>query len=304
MKPTKATYHFALLFTVTIWASTFVSIKIVLLEVPPNTLALLRFLIASVALALYLLCTRQPVIKKGDWPMVILCGMTGVTIYNFLQNQGLKYAGSVDAAILTTMAPVFMALLGVLFLKEKIEKLQIAGIILAVAGSILVATNGSLAELTLNSTRLYGDILILLTTIAWAVYSIIIKVLLEKYPATTVMSWTTFAGTILLLPLSLLERPFNLGAVQPSTWLHIFYLGLFASALGYLIWNHALTRITAVVAGVYLYLIPVITAIFAFLFIKEIPGTYSIAGGCLILLGTYLTSRHEMSAESTEVAKN
>ena len=106
MKSPKITYHLALLFTITIWASTFVSIKIVLLEVPPNTLALLRFLIASVALALYLLCTRQPAIKKGDWPMVILCGMTGVTIYNFLQNQGLKYAGSVDAAILTAMAPV------------------------------------------------------------------------------------------------------------------------------------------------------------------------------------------------------
>jgi len=150
--------HLGLLLTVTIWASTFVSIKIVLSQISPNTLAFLRFLVASAVFGVYLVCRRQPPIKREDYPWVAVGGLTGITFYNFLQNQGLKYAGATDAAILASMAPVFIALLARLVLKEKISLCQAVGIVIAFVGSVLVATNGSLAGLALNSTRLYGDL--------------------------------------------------------------------------------------------------------------------------------------------------
>ena len=89
----------------------------------------------------------------------------------------------------------------------------------------------------LNPQRLYGDFLILLTGLAWAIYSILVKTLLERYPATTVLAYTTFAGTLFLLPLSLAELPVNFATVTLSGWLNIIYLGLFASVMAYLILN-------------------------------------------------------------------
>ncbi|AKX93988.1 hypothetical protein MTHERMOG20_04270 [Moorella thermoacetica] len=283
--------HLSLLLTVTIWASTFINIKIVLLQVPPNTLAFLRFLVASIVLGLHLIWRRQPFVKRQDWPLAGLTGLTGITLYNFLQNQGLKYAGATDAAILAAMAPVFIALLAWLLLRERISRRQVAGIIMAFSGSVLVATNGSPEGLVLNPARLYGDLLVLLTGLSWAVYSISLKRLLNRYTPVTVLTCSTIAGTIFLFPLALLESPINWAAVDISCWLNVLYLGLLASALAYLIWNTVLTRVPAVTAGVYLYLLPVITAIIAALFLREIPGTFTITGGIIVLLGTYLAGK-------------
>ncbi len=285
------TYHLGLLLASAIWASTFINIKVMLLQLPPNTIAFLRFLVASLALGLYLLCRRQPAIQRRDWLRLAACGLTGVTLYNFLQNQGLRYAGSTDAAILAAMAPVFLALFAWLLLKERISQLQTLGIVIALAGSVLVATNGSLAGFALNPLRLYGDCLVLMTGLAWATYSTLVITLLERYPAVTVLAYTTFAGTLFLLPLSLAELPVNFAAVTLSGWLNILYLGLFASALAYLIWNLALSRVPAVTAAVYIYLIPVLTAVMAAIYYRKLPSLYIIVGGLIALLGTYLTTK-------------
>jgi drug/metabolite transporter (DMT)-like permease len=286
-----AAYHLGLFLAVAVWASTFINIKVVLLQLPPNTIAFLRFLVASLVLGPYLLCTRQPAIRRQDWLRLAACGLTGVTLYNFLQNQGLRYAGSTDAAILAAMAPVFLALLAWLLLKERISCAQTLGIIIALAGSVLVATNGSLAGFALNPQRLFGDFLVLLTGMAWAIYSTLVKTLLERYPAITVLAYTTFAGTLFLLPLSLAELPVNFAAVTLSGWLNIIYLGLFASAMAYLIWNLALGQVPAVTAAAYIYLIPVLTAAMVTFYYRQLPSLYTVAGGLIVLSGTYLTAK-------------
>lgn len=284
-------YHLGLFLAAAIWASTFISIKVVLLQLPANTIAFLRFFLGSLPLGIYLLCTRRPVIRRRDWLRLAAGGLTGVTLYNFLQNQGLRYAGSTDASILAAMAPVFLALLAWLLLRERISRLQTLGIFTALVDSVLVVTNGNVSGFALNPLRIYGDFLILLTGLAWAIYRILVKSLLERYPATTVLAYTTIIGTLFLLPLSLAELPVNLGAVTLSGWLNILYLGFFASALTYLIWNLALTRVSAVTAAAYIYLIPVLTATMAALYYRQVPGLFIITGGGIVLLGSYLAGR-------------
>ena len=261
-----------------------------MLQVSPNTLAFLRFFIASLALGIYIKCKGYPPIKKKDWPRAALCGLTGIALYNFLQNQGLRYAGSTDAAILASMAPVFMALAAWLYLKEKISRRQVAGIVMAFSGSVLVATKGSLSSLTLYPAQLWGDFLILITGISWAIYSTSVKKLLDSYPAPSVLAYCTFAGTIFLAPLVFLEIPLNLASLDLWIWLNIIYLGLMASALAYLLWNAGLARVPAITAGAYLYLLPVIAAIFAAVFLQETPGLFTITGGIMALAGTYFAS--------------
>lgn len=290
-KRAPAAYHLGLFVAAAIWASTFINIKVVLLQLPANTIAFLRFFLASVALGAYLSFTRRPAIKRSDWLRLAACGLTGVSLYNFLQNQGLRYAGSTDAAILAAMAPAFLAVLAWLFLREHIGRIQATGIVVALAGSILVVTNGILAGIALNPLRLYGDSLVLLTGAAWAVYTILVKSLLKRYPATMVLTYSTFMGTLFLAPLALWEMPVKFGAVTLSGWLNILYLGLAASALTYLIWNLALTRVSAVTAAAYIYLIPVLTAAMAAVYYHQPPGLFTVIGGLVVLGGTYLTSR-------------
>ena len=208
-----------------------------------------------------------------------------------LQNQGLRYAGATDAAILIAMSPVFIALLSWVILKERISKLQVTGIVIAFAGSVLVATNGSFNNFGFNKLRVYGDLLVLLSSLAWAIFSITLKKLLMRYPPTTIMTYSTFAGTIFLIPFSLSEYPVNFLAINSAGWINIIYLGVLASALGNLIWNSALEKVPAVTAGAYLYLSPVVAAVVAFIFLHEIPGMYTIVGGLIILMGTFFASK-------------
>ena len=288
-KGTTAAYHLGLFGAVAIWASTFINIKVVLLQFPPNTIAFLRFLLAGAALSPYL---RSPVaIGRRDQWRLCACGLTGVTLYNFLQNQGLRWAGSTDAAIMASMAPVFLALGAWLLLRERIAGVQAAGIVIALAGSVLVVTAGTFSGVALNPLRIYGDVLVMLTGAAWAVYSILAKSLLARYPAPTVLAWSTLTGTLFLLPLALAEMPFDFHAVTLSGWLNILYLGLAASALAYLAWNLALTRVRAVTAAAYIYLIPVLTAGMAAIYYHQPPGLFVVIGGLTVLAGTYLTGR-------------
>lgn len=292
VKKTESTFgaHLGLLFTTIIWASTFINIKFVLEQVPANTLAFLRFFIASIVLVLYFICSHKPLIKVKDLGWVALCSLTGVTLYNVLQNQGLKYAGATDAAILASLAPVFMAILARIFLKEHISLRQAIGIIIAFTGTVLVATNGTINITGLNHTRLWGDFLVSITGLSWALYNIILKKLLRKYPVETVLTYTTIGGTLFLFPLAFYEVP-SLGKISIWGWVNIFYLGLLASALAYFLWNKALTKVPTITAGAYLYFLPVLAAFIAFLFLHEIPTVYTITGGIMTLIGTYFAGK-------------
>lgn len=282
--------HLGLLITVTIWASTFINIKIVLPQVPPNTLAFLRFFIASIVLALYFWATHQQLLSKKHLPRAAFTGLTGVALYNLFQNQGLKYASAIDAAILASMSPVFMVILARTILKEKITIRQLYGIVIAFTGSLLVATKGSLGNLILDSTRLWGDALVLCTGLIFAIYNISLKSLLQAYKPVAVLTYTTIFGALILLPFALLEMP-DISRIDAFGWANIFYLGLFASALCYFLWNSALTAVPTSAAGSYLYLIPLIAALISALFLEEALTAIVIAGGLLVLVGTYFASQ-------------
>lgn len=289
--PSSVAPHLFLLTAVVIWSSTFIGIKVVLAHIPPNTLALLRFLLASVCFLVWFSWRGMPRVALKDIPRILFCGLTGVALYNFLQNQGLKTAEAIDASILAAMAPIFIAVLALIFLRERLSWLQFLGIILALGGSGLVITNGSADIGTLGRERLIGDGLILLTGLCWGFYNIVLKALLGRYDPTVVLAYSTWAGTLLLLPLALGEKNFVLGNIPITAWLHVAYLGFFASALAYLLWNKALIRMQTAVAGTYLYLIPVITALMAAAYLGETPGIFACLGGAAVLLGTYLASR-------------
>lgn len=153
-----------------------------------------------------------------------------------------------------------------------------------------MATNGSLAGFALNPQRLFGDFLVLLTGMAWAIYSTLVKTLLERYPAITVLAYTTFAGTLFLLPLSLAELPVNFAAVTLSGWLNIIYLGLFASAMASDLEPRPRTGPGSNRCRVHLPDPRVDRGEVTFYY-RQLPSLYTVAGGLIVLSGTYLTAK-------------
>ena len=289
-KPALWLIHLELLWVVALWAGTFIATKMVLTQIPPASSALLRYLIAT-ALLIVLNWRNREKVARGDYGVFVGLGLTGVTLYYLLQHYGIGYTNASDAAVLISLSPVFIGLISWLWLGEKFKAAGGIGLALALAGTVLVITDGQFAW-DRPGGRVWGDCLILLTAVSWAVYSVWGKRMLAKYRPLTLITYTTIIGTVFLLPFALPE----LAALHPAqwtglTWLNLLYLGGAASVYGYLAWYRGLSRLPAVTVGSYLYFRPLLTGVIAAIVLHERVGPFVMVGAVLIIAGTYLTTK-------------
>ena len=279
--------HLELLGVITIWAGTFVATKIVLSEITPAFSALLRYIIASLILLVVNHRNRERV-DRADYRSFFLLGLTGVTLYYLLQHFGIKYTNATDAAILISLSPIFIGLISWFLLKERLKLITGIGLGIALTGAVLVISNGK-SIWDQPGGRIQGDLLILLTAVSWAIYSVYGKKLLSKYHPKTLITYTTLIGTVLLIPFSLPElNQIDLRQLSWGGWLNLLYLGGAASVYGYLAWYRALKKLPAITVGSYLYFRPLLTGIIAVIVLHETLSLFILAGGILILFGTYL----------------
>lgn len=282
--------HLELLFVVTVWAGTFVATKLVLEQISPAISALYRYLIASAIIILADFKNSEK-IQKADYPAIVFLGLTGVTLYYLLQHYGIRYTDATEAAILISLSPVFIGLISWFVIREPVKLITAAGLALAFTGSILVITGGNISSYQFGA-RMRGDLLILLTAVSWAFYSVCGKKLLQRYRPVTLIKYTTLAGTILLVPFALPEIvSHGLPGLNLMGWLDLLYLGGAASVYGYFAWYRALTVLPAVTVGSYLYFRPLLTGAIAALALQEKIGLYGLAGGVMVVLGTYWTTK-------------
>ncbi len=282
--------HLELLGVVAIWAGTFVATKWVLLEIPPAASALLRYVIAAGLLWLIYRRRREPV-ARGDYGAFGLLGLTGVTLYYLLQHYGIRYTNATDAALLISLSPAFIGVISWFWTRERIKSQAWLGMVLALSGAALVIGKGQAVWQNAHQ-RIGGDLLILLTAVAWAVYSVGGKKLLAKYRPLTLIAVTTVIGTVLLAPFALGELfAINYAKLTLRTWLCLLYLGGAASVYGYLAWYRGLQRLPALTVGSYLYFRPLLTGVVAAILLKEQVGWAVVFGGGLIIAGTYLTAQ-------------
>lgn len=281
--------HVELFVVIAIWAGTFVATKLLLTEIPPALSALYRYVVASVILVA-LNWGKLERVERRDWPRLVFLSLFGVTFYYLLQHYGIMYTNATDAAILVSLSPIFMGLISWALLGERLRPRAVAGLVLATAGSALVITKGGYDFVQAGS--LGGNVLILLTAVSWAVYSVYGKKLLGRYAVNTLITYTTVIGTVSLVPFTVGELARGQGfSLSWLGWLNLLYLGGLASVYGYLAWYRALTRLPSLTVGSYLYFRPLLTGIFAALLLHEAVGVAEVAGGCLIIAGTYLAAR-------------
>lgn len=280
--------------TVVLWASAFPGIRAALPHYSPSHVALLRYLTASIALVIYAVCTRMRLPRWRDIPRFALLGLLGIAYYNVALNTGEVHVPSAVSSFLVASSPIFITIEAMLFLRERVRLWGWLGIAISCAGIAIVSlSQGGGFHLDLWA------LLVLTVALAQSLYSIGQKSLLSRYSAFECTAYAMWAGTIFLLIFSpglldeIRQAPLNAtGAV--------IYLGIFPGVLGYVCWAYALSRMPGSTAASFLYLVPLLAAGIAWLWLGEVPALLAFAGGVLVLAGVILvnTRGHGGSRES------
>jgi len=166
--------HAAALIAVVVWGISFVASKAALREISPVTLIFTRFAIGTALLTIMVHLRGSPLLPPRDtWPALALMGFVGIFAHHMLQASGLTLTTAVHTGWLIGVIPIWSAVLSALLLKERFGAMKIAGLVGGFAGALLVITRGQFGREVLQLPATRGDFLILLSTVTWAVYSIL-----------------------------------------------------------------------------------------------------------------------------------
>lgn len=293
------------LIAIIFWGISFVATKAALREISPVTLLALRFALGLMFLLAVLAVRRLPLLPpRQDWPSLALMGFVGVFVHQMLQAFGLTMTSAVNTGWLIGLIPIWSALLAAVLLREQFGFTKLAGLMVGFAGAALVVTRGviDLDVLALPSTR--GDLLILASTVNWAVYTILGHATIRKLGATRATAGAMLFGWLMLLPLFVARTGWReIPNLTAPGWGALCFLGIGCSGLGYLFWYGAVEKIEASRVAAFLYLEPLVTLIAAVILLGERVTPIVVAGGLLVLAGVLLMQRGAMvaSAPETEV---
>ena len=287
--------HFYAIFTILVWGSCFVLTKEMLTTYTAIQIIPLRMALAYVTL--WVLRPKTLKLPRKDELMFILIGVTGGSLYFFLQNTALSYTYAANVSILVALAPILTVILAQLFSRsgERLGKYVYIGAVIAIVGVVLVVLNG---QLTFHLNPL-GDFIALGAAFMWALYSILIKKYTEQYDnflvTRRVMLWAFLTSVPLMLVTDGMPdlRPLF---TTPRILLSWLFLGVFGNAVCFAIWNVAFKRLGVVITNNYLYASPFVTLAAGYLILHEEITLMSIIGAVLIPAGVIVALKKPRSS--------
>ena len=283
--------HIVAFLVVAVWGVTFVFTKLLLNEgLTAAQIFVLRFIVAYVLLFVYAF-TRKPFrLFASSWKdelLMIGLGVTGGSLYFITENSAMIYTTTTNTSLIVCLCPLFAALLIALFYRsERLRGIQIAGLIIAAVGAVVVVLNG---QFVLHLSPL-GDTLAFSACLCWAFYSLLMVPATKRYSTLFITRKVFFYGLLSMIPYWMFypDMPSLSVVLRPAILWNLLFLGCVASMLCFVAWNWAIKRLGAVVATNYVYFNPVVTAIFAWLVLDEQITVFYIIGTILILAGMFL----------------
>lgn len=275
-----------LLFTVVVWGWTFVATKICLEFMTPVELLALRLLVGVPALGGVMFFQRQRLEFSARDRSRLLLGSVVITVHFLVQITGLKYTSATNTGWIIAVTPLVIVLLSFLFLGEQIGRNQVAGILVATIGILLLVSKGNFSSLGWLGSL--GDWLVLASAHTWALYTVVTRDLSRiRNPLAVTLA--------MLLPAMVVTAVYVVTTSDVSPLVHLplrpvlalIFLGIFGTALGQWFWQVGVAKIGAAQSGTFLYIEPFATTVLAVPLLHEPFGILTALGGLLVLAGVF-----------------
>jgi len=278
------------LLAVIFWGNSFIATKIALNEINPKTIIALRLIIAVFFLITAAIISKKEFkISLKNQAGILILALIAV-IHLWIQITGLKYTTAVNTGWLIGISPVFIALLGFIFFKEKMTLINVSGMFIAFFGLFLLIGKGNFLGIGFISHK--GDLLVVASTVTWAVYSIVNKKISLNYSPMMTILYLFITMAVIILPFAINSGDIN-AVIHLSfrAWIAVLFLGIFCSGVAYVLWSHSLSELNASKVGVFLYVEPFVTVFSSWLILSEVITLITILSGLIIISGVILVNR-------------
>jgi len=256
----------------------------------PKAIIFIRVIVTVMVFGILHFILPSVKVERRDLFKFAICAIFGVAINQILFFEGLNLSTPINASIIITVIPVLILIFSHYILKEKITTIKVAGIILGATGALMIILSAGKGDFKSSTT--IGNLLIFLNATSYALYVVLVKPLMEKYDATTVMKWVFFFGLIIVTPFTLTtfsSTDFN--SIPLTIWLSIAFVVFGATIMAYFLNNYSLKTVTASVNGIYIYLQPLIASVVSIIYGKDELTVYKTVAALLIMTGVYFVTR-------------
>ncbi|GAQ02259.1 membrane protein [Companilactobacillus farciminis] len=278
----------------------FVVVKIIVDEVHPIQLVWLEYLIALVFLIGYSIMKREKWhINWPDLKLIFWIGIIGNTISLVAQEMGTGLSNAQTGSVITSTIPAFMIIFGWLILKEKLDKVKIFSVIIAILGVVMIV------GLKMSGTNvILGVLLLVLDSIAWALMSVLVKKV-KTYSSLQITIMSTVVAVVALTPfiLSDMSSLTSINFLDPKVIWSLLYIGAVSTAVAYVMWNRGLQIVSAGSSGLFYLIQPIVGSFLGWLLLGEQISVGFVIGSALILASVWISVKYDGSSdEETQLA--
>ncbi len=255
----------------------------------PRSIILLRVTVAVIFFWLFHLAFVKEKVEKRDLIKLSVCGLFGIAINQIFFFEGLNLSTPINSSIIITSIPILVLIFSNLLLKQNITLYKIIGIACGTTGAlIIILLQGSIS---FKSDTFTGNLFIIINSISYALYMVLLKPLLIKYKAITVIKWTFSFGLIFIIPFCIKPAiSADWQSIPVNIWLSISFVVIGTTILTYLLNIYSLKYVNPIVTGSYIYLQPIVATVVALLLGKDTLTIQEVISAILIFSGVYFIS--------------
>jgi drug/metabolite transporter (DMT)-like permease len=283
--------HLALLLVNLIYSANFSIAK----EVMPEHIAAFALVLLRVGGALVLFWIVCPFVVKEkvdrkDFPRLALLALFGVAINQLLFLKGLSITTPINASIIMISNPIVVLLIAAAVLRERVSLQKLIGIAFGIGGALLLLLFNK--SFSFGSDTIHGDIMILINSVSWAMYLVLVKPLMQKYNTLTIVKWVFLFGFIYVLPFGFTDLvSTQWSELTGAHWRDISFVVIATTFLAYILNTYALRALSPSVVSIYIYMQPFVTTLIAIYFYNnDTLDLRKVTAALLIVIGVYLVS--------------
>lgn len=283
--------HVALFIVALVYGANYTIAKVVLDDgyLHPVGFITLRIVFGALLFNIFHQIWIKEKVDRKDLPLLALCALFGTVLNQLFFFLGLRETTPINASLIMTTTPILILVVSALMIGERITFVKLLGIVLGAVGAVMIISSGK--EVSFQSNQALGNFFIIINASAYGVYLVLVKKLMMKYNAFTVIRWVFTFGALMIVPFGSYYLYFtDWASFTPVVIIAVGYVLLFTTFLVYLLNALALKLVSASIVGIYIYLQPVIATVIALAIGNDQLTFVKILAATLIFTGVFLVS--------------